>query len=498
MTRFLDEFCSRSTQAPAHSHLLRWFDNLVSVLGVDECTKALEKHLLNGGSATAQMEGLHHHQAEGDMAATTTSWRGQPPLVGGAGANANASMDKTLEALNKNRGTNGHNGTTCAGGGGEGGAASPWRPIPSPTAETTHSIENGGNGAISSSSSSNMTITAASSLSSTASSLPSPYSSSSVAAPACAWAARATAGLAGLQALSNGISNGHAATAPSPLWSSSTGAQGGENANGGWRLPSPTASSNLPQHRARASASGTQEMIPTAKFSSDVNPLATRSKKARPNEGSFAATLAVSTSSPMLWTTSSSVSSSAGSGGVGPLPSTTTAPSPFTSLSNAVSIPSPADQSSPAYGHSNDGQEAAKEEGELAAAADGVVRGQAPIAEDGNTGGKEKSGPAAANFGRYGSDLPYNGRKICRVKGCEGNQRWPDFLCGAHGGGRCRWEGCNLFHQGINSMGLLLCGKHCKALGASYRAPRSKGQGAKTAIAAAATESSNKKGKSKA
>ena len=83
-----------------------------------------------------------------------------------------------------------------------------------------------------------------------------------------------------------------------------------------------------------------------------------------------------------------------------------------------------------------------------------------------------KARPAAMNFGRYGDHLPYNGRKVCRVKGCDGNQRWPDYLCGQHGGGRCRWEGCTLFHQGINSMGLLLCGKHCKAVGATYRRPR--------------------------
>lgn len=75
----------------------------------------------------------------------------------------------------------------------------------------------------------------------------------------------------------------------------------------------------------------------------------------------------------------------------------------------------------------------------------------------------------ALNFGRFGDHLPYNGRKVCRVKGCTGTQRWPDYLCGVHGGGRCRWEGCELFHQGINSMQLLLCGKHCKAVGATYR-----------------------------
>ncbi len=85
-------------------------------------------------------------------------------------------------------------------------------------------------------------------------------------------------------------------------------------------------------------------------------------------------------------------------------------------------------------------------------------------------GGKHQ--PAAMAFGRYGDYLPYNGRKMCRIKGCLSNQRWPDYLCGNHGGGRCRWDGCTLFHQGINSVGLLLCGKHSKAVGASYRRPQ--------------------------
>jgi hypothetical protein len=109
----------------------------------------------------------------------------------------------------------------------------------------------------------------------------------------------------------------------------------------------------------------------------------------------------------------------------------------------------------------------------------GAVAAAAASSGSASSAGSDEEGakarPAAMNFGRYGDHLPYNGRKVCRVKGCDGNQRWPDYLCGQHGGGRCRWEGCTLFHQGINSMGLLLCGKHCKAVGATYRRPRGGG-----------------------
>lgn len=110
--------------------------------------------------------------------------------------------------------------------------------------------------------------------------------------------------------------------------------------------------------------------------------------------------------------------------------------------------------------------------GGAAAAALGAGTSGGSASSGGSDEEGAKSRPAAMNFGRYGDHLPYNGRKVCRVKNCDGNQRWPDYLCGQHGGGRCRWEGCTLFHQGINSMGLLLCGKHCKAVGATYRRPR--------------------------
>lgn len=108
----------------------------------------------------------------------------------------------------------------------------------------------------------------------------------------------------------------------------------------------------------------------------------------------------------------------------------------------------------------------------LTGAGSGALPSTGSVSSAGSDDDGSKHRPAAMNFGRYGDHLPYNGRKICRVKNCDGNQRWPDYLCGQHGGGRCRWEGCSLFHQGINSMGLLLCGKHCKAVGATYRRPR--------------------------
>jgi hypothetical protein len=119
-------------------------------------------------------------------------------------------------------------------------------------------------------------------------------------------------------------------------------------------------------------------------------------------------------------------------------------------------------------GDGNEGGEKLTSDEAAAAAATSSVRASSAGSDEEGA----KARPAAMNFGRYGDHLPYSGRKVCRFKGCDGHQRWPDYLCGQHGGGRCRWEGCSLFHQGINSMGLLLCGKHCKAVGAAYRRPR--------------------------
>lgn len=132
--------------------------------------------------------------------------------------------------------------------------------------------------------------------------------------------------------------------------------------------------------------------------------------------------------------------------------------------------------SSAADGGGGDGsRDGGKSTSGEAAAAAGASTSSVRASSAGSDEEGTKARPAAMNFGRYGDHLPYSGRKVCRVKGCDGHQRWPDYLCGQHGGGRCRWEGCSLFHQGINSMGLLLCGKHCKAVGAAYRRPRSGG-----------------------
>lgn len=145
---------------------------------------------------------------------------------------------------------------------------------------------------------------------------------------------------------------------------------------------------------------------------------------------------------------------------------------PWHYLGTLPSSSSPSSSSAAGSGGGGGGGAGGKETG----GGGGTVPAAAASSGSASSAGSDEEGtkarPAAMNFGRYGDHLPYNGRKVCRVKGCDGNQRWPDYLCGQHGGGRCRWEGCTLFHQGINSMGLLLCGKHCKAVGATYRRPR--------------------------
>lgn len=87
--------------------------------------------------------------------------------------------------------------------------------------------------------------------------------------------------------------------------------------------------------------------------------------------------------------------------------------------------------------------------------------------EDDNKGPAKRRGP-------LGAELEKRGRHQCRMKGCPSSARWPDFLCGPHGGGRCQFEWwradgpCTNFHQCRNSQDELLCGKHSKQTGALY------------------------------
>ena len=294
------------------------------------------------------------------------------------------------------------------------------------------------------------------------------------------WAARAD-----LQNVQTGMPpvSGSSVAPASNEWMSSENeaAPGSEGNTAAWRLPL-SSTSNVPETVTTSTTSnGNAEQPPQ---------VATKSKRSKPTVRNFEA-----------------AQTGGGAGGDVSMPmALDRQPSPVGSKTawKATSSAGKQEQHVPAVSSTSGQQE---QQQEKTNGSTNVLQGQAPIGGDDGTGAKGKGtgGPAAMNFGRYGDHLPYNGRKICRVKGCEGNQRWPDFLCGQHGGGRCRWDGCNLFHQGINSMGLLLCGKHCKAVGATYRRPQGKAAPATTTAttptvttAASSTSTNERKRKSSA